>query len=117
MSAPLQQLADRWTAVRSADAYASVERFVETADSPLWPYAVIAVEIESGWSSDIRGALALNLIRDYVASEHELAAFITLSGRWPLDDATEALNLLALAHRANAVDKSPLSMFLSRAAL
>lgn len=119
MSDTLHTLIEAWSKMRrSDDPYGSVEGFAEEGYGDLWPYAIVHDQIESGWcDDDYRGALALNLARAYRPDHHALAAFVTLGGKWPANNATTALNLLVLAHRVALSSERWLDKFLSHAAL
>ena len=59
----LHSLSKKWIESKGEDVYASVEEFAEEVSSAQWPYAIIADQIECGWTAETRGALALNLVR------------------------------------------------------
>jgi hypothetical protein len=113
----IKELIAQWSSLKDAtDPYSAAEELANGGSTSLWKYAVIYDQIESAWSNDeCRGALALNLARNYVPASDALAAFIALSGKWPIENATTALNLLALAHRSHPLPKGRLGDFLAYA--
>ena len=113
----LRALAKKWIeGSKKEDVYASVEKFSEEAPN-LWPYAVLAEQIESGWEDEARGAVALNLARRYSPDRHAVAAFITMAAPWPSADASAALNLLGLVHRVQPAPGFGMRRLLASAAL
>ena len=115
----LHELVETWYSVKKAeDPYGSVEAMAEGASGNLWPYAVLCDQIESSWPSDeFRGALALNLAKVFTPGIHGLAALLTMLTPWPDQDATTALNFLALVHRCNSLPESALGRIAARASV
>lgn len=117
MSQSLLSLIDGWRAIAIDDPYGAVEEFANSGGK-FWPYAVAYDQIERGLvDSQYVGALALQLARSYAPDVHGLAAFVTLSCKWPALDTTAALNLLGLSHAVSASAHPWLDRLLGRAAL
>ncbi len=118
MSTSLSSLIEAWGSLRTGrDPYEAVDRLAYDYGK-LWPYAVAYEQIESGWlDPSYVGALALNLSRAYEPKIHGIAAFITLSCKWPASDTTAALNLLGLAHRVSPSSHPWLDRLLAHASV